>query len=91
MGIKFDRDPLAVEKNNYATKIVNAYIAHDLDAWPEISLNNFKLKSCLFGATNVVKNIDKEKWVYSGYEIAFDGILLYQVRGILVMTLPRTL
>ena len=31
MGIKFDKDPLAVEQNNYATKIVNAYINYDLD------------------------------------------------------------
>ena len=26
MKIKFDKDPLAVEQNNYLTKIVNAYI-----------------------------------------------------------------
>ena len=26
VGIKFDKDHLAVGKNNYATKIVNAYI-----------------------------------------------------------------
>ena len=31
MGINFDRDPLAVEQNNYVTKIANAYIAYDLD------------------------------------------------------------
>ena len=30
------------------------------------------LKKCLFGATNLLKNSDKEKWVYSGYGIAFD-------------------
>ena len=27
----------------------------------------------MFGATNIIKNSDKEKWVYSGYRIAFDG------------------
>ena len=26
----------------------------------------------MFGATNIVKNNDKDKWVYSGYEIACD-------------------
>ena len=26
MEIKFDSQPLAIEQNNYATKIVNAYI-----------------------------------------------------------------
>ena len=27
----------------------------------------------MFGVTNIVKNSDKDKWVYSGYGIAFDG------------------
>ena len=31
MGIKFDEHPLAVEKSNYTTEVVNAYIANDLD------------------------------------------------------------
>ena len=32
VGIKFDEDPLAVEQNNYRSKIVNVYIICDLDA-----------------------------------------------------------
>ena len=35
--------------------------------------NNFKLKNCLFGATNKVKNNNEEKYVYSGYGITFDS------------------
>ena len=31
--IKFDNDPLAVEQNNYMTKILNVYIINDLDTW----------------------------------------------------------
>ena len=58
MGIKLDKDPSAVQQNNYTTKIVNAYIVCDLDAWPNNPLNNFKLKNCLFCATNIVKNSD---------------------------------
>ena len=73
MGIKFDKDSLAVEKNNYLTKIVNVYIVCDLDAWPRNLTNNFKFKNCLFEATNIVKNSDKEKYVYSGYGITFDS------------------
>ena len=34
MGIKFDKDPLALEQNNYARKIVNVNIVQDLDACP---------------------------------------------------------
>ena len=55
MGIKFDKDPLAVEENNYLTKIVNVYILYELAAWPRNPTNNFKFKNCLFGATNIVK------------------------------------
>ena len=29
IGINFDKDPLAVEQNNYLSKIVNAYIVYD--------------------------------------------------------------
>ena len=37
----FDKDSLAVEQNNYLTKIVNVYIVYDLDVWPRNSTNNF--------------------------------------------------
>ena len=72
MGIKFDNDPLAEEQNNYLTKIVNLYIVYDLAAWSRNPTNNLKLMICLFAATNVVKNSDKEKYVYIGYGVAFN-------------------
>ena len=53
------------------TKIANVYIVCDLTAWPKIPLKNVTLKSCFFGATNIVN--EKDKWVFSGYGIAFDG------------------
>ena len=59
MGIKLDEDPLTVEQNNYASKIVNVYIVYDLDAWPRNSTNNFKFKNCLFGVSSVIENSDK--------------------------------
>ena len=73
IGIKFDKDPSSVEQNNYSTKIANVYIVYDLDAWLRNPTKNFKFKNCLFGATNIVKNSDKEKCVYSGYGITFDN------------------
>ena len=63
MGIKFDKVPLAVEQNNYTSKIVNIYIVYVLGAWSKNPTNNFKFKNCLFGATNIVKNSDTEKWI----------------------------
>ena len=71
MGIKFDKDPLAVEQNNYATKSVHIYMVYDLDAWSTNPTNNFKFKNCLFGPTSVIKNSDQEKYRYRGYGITF--------------------
>ena len=70
MGIKFDKDPLAVEQHNYLTKVANVYIAFRCLAEKSY---NFKFKNCLFGATSAVKNSDKEKSVDCGYEITFDS------------------
>ena len=56
------------------TKIVNVYIVYDLYAWPRNPTNNFKFyKNCLFGATSIVKNNDKEKYVYSDYRVTFNS------------------
>ena len=59
IGIKFYQDPLAVEQNNYATKIVNVCIIYDLNARPRNPTNKFKFKICLFGATDILKSSDK--------------------------------
>ena len=87
MGIKFDKEPLAIEPNNYLTKIVNVYIVHDLDTWPRNPTNNFKLKNCLFGPTTIIKNGDKENWGYSCYEIH----LIAEVSGFLIITMLEML
>ena len=73
MGIKFDRDPLAVEQNNQTIKIVNVCIVCDLEEWSRGPTNHFKFKNCLFAATNILKSSDKKKWVYSGYGTTFDS------------------
>ena len=49
------------------------FTSYDLDAWPRNPTNNFQFKNCLFGATNIVKNSDKENCVYTGYRIIFDS------------------
>ena len=73
MVIKFYKYPLAVEQNNYLSKIVNVYIFYDLVGWPRNPTNNFKLKNCLFVAFNLVKSSDKEQYVHNGYGITFDS------------------
>ena len=60
---------------------------YELNLWPKNPLDNFILKNCLFDATNIVKNSNKSKWVYSGYWIVFDG----KGEGDLVIVLPEML
>ena len=72
MGMQSDKDPLAVELKNYLTKIVNLYIVYDLYAWPRNPTTNFKCKNCLFGTANIVKDSDKENYLFSGYGVTFD-------------------
>ena len=79
LGIKFDKDALDVKQNNYITKI--------LDVLPRNLTDSFKFQIFLFCTTNIIKNNDKEKWVYSGYGI----YLMEQAHGILIMTLPGML
>ena len=73
VGIKFDKDPSAVKQNNYATKIVNAYIVYDLDTWTNNPVRNVTFKKVLVWGDWCSKNSDKEKWVFSGYWITFYG------------------
>ena len=53
------------------------YNIYDLDAQPRNPTNSFKFKNCLFGATNIVKHSDKEKYVYTEYGITFDSAGLW--------------
>ena len=55
-------------------KIVKVYIVYDLAAWQKIALENFALKNCSFGATNLIKNSDNDKCVYAWniHGIAFE-------------------
>ena len=48
MGIKFCEDPLAIEQNDYLTKIANVHIVYDSDTWPKTPLRNFTIKNCFF-------------------------------------------
>ena len=78
MGSNFDKDPLAVEQNNYLSKIVNIYIVFDLDNL------DFEFKNCLYGATSIVK---KRKDKESMCIVAMEWDLIVQVHGVLIMIL----
>ena len=66
---------------------MNAYIVYDLDDWPKIPLNSFKIKFALFGATNIINVVIKK----SGCIVAMEWHLMRQVHEILVMAMLRML
>ena len=59
---------------SWKSRGVLTYTVYELNAWPKHPTYNFKLKKkkCFLGAPNMLKNSDKEKWVYRGYKTAFD-------------------
>ena len=53
-------------------KVVNIYIVYQLAASSSHTIDP-TIKNCLFGAVTLTKNVDIEKYKYSGYGIGFDG------------------
>ena len=56
-GKKFDKDPLAVERNTYLTGIENAYTACDLEHWRIISPRHNQ--QCMTQLTLINLDLDK--------------------------------
>ena len=52
-------------------KVVNIYIVYELGASSSHN-NDPTLKNCLFGAVTLTKNVDIDKYGYSGYGVGFD-------------------
>ena len=62
------------DKASFTTNsVVNLYIVHELDRWSWYLNTDFTLKDCLFGAGNLTKNADRDKFKYTGYDTEFDS------------------
>ena len=51
---------------------MNLYIAVEIKSGIFYVDNGFTLRNILFGAVKLTKNVDPEKYSYSGYDISFD-------------------
>ena len=70
--VQFTRSCLKQPKFTFNhKKVVNIYIVYELEA-SSSHINDPTLKNCLFGAVTLTKNVDIEKYRYSGYGIGFD-------------------
>ena len=53
--------------------VVNLVIVPELDTFSRDLNTKFSLGNCLFGAVNLTKNADPNKYEYSGYGIGFNA------------------
>ena len=53
-------------------KIVNIYIVYEINKKTSTTSSDPTLENCLFGAVTLTKNINIDKYGYSGYGIEFD-------------------
>ena len=62
-------------KNNISIpkEVINLYISYTLSPWLRNLNTNFTLSNCLFGSVKLTKNVDPDKYKYSGYSIGFDS------------------
>ena len=72
ISLKFSRDYLKQNKVTYNHgKTINIYIVYKLSS--HTASTDFTVKNGLFGAINLTKIPDFEKYKYSGYKICFDS------------------
>ena len=60
-------------------KILNLYIVSKLELCQFSQANDFAITNCLFGAVKLNKNVDSDKYSYSGYGIGFDSGLTFSL------------
>ena len=70
---KFSGNCLSMSGISLYQKAVNLYISYIIDACPRDLNANFTPGNCLFGAVELTKNADPDKYSYSGYGIGFES------------------
>ena len=53
--------------------IVNIYIVYEINKKDNTTSSDPTLENCLFGAVTLTKNVEIDKYGYSGYRNGFDG------------------
>ena len=62
-------------------KIVNIYVVYDINKKDSTTSTDLTLENCLFGAVTLTKNVNIDKYGYSGYVIGFDRRSSYSFPG----------
>ena len=70
--VVFKKSCLKQDKTTYDhEKLLNIYILHEINKNFNISSHAIQ-ENCLFGTVSLTKNLDIDKYEYSGYGIGFD-------------------
>ena len=78
LRIKFDGSCLKQEKVTFThKKVVNIYIAHEINLCSCNVVKDFPLGNSLFGAVKLTKYADSDKYKHSGYGAGFELIGAY--------------
>ena len=73
IGVKFSESCLKQDKSRYTHgKIVKIYIVYEINKKDSTKSSDPTLENCLFGAVTLTKNVNIDKYGYSGYGIGFD-------------------
>ena len=71
--VKFSGSCLKHDKITYTHgKIVNIYIVYEMNKKDNTIISDPTLENCLFGAVTLTKNLNIDRYGYSGYGIGFD-------------------
>ena len=71
--VKFSGSCLKQDKITYTHgKIVNIYIVYEINKKDNTIISDPTLENCLFGAVTLTKNVNIDRYGYSGYGIGFD-------------------
>ena len=71
--VRFSGSCLKQDKITYTHgKIVNIYIVYEINKKDSTTISDPTLENCLFGAVTLTKNVNIDKYGYSGYGIGFD-------------------
>ena len=69
--VKFNGSCLKQDKITFTHgTIVNIYIVYEISK--NFNIRSYPTEKCLFGAVSLTKNVDIDKYKYSGYGIRFD-------------------
>ena len=78
-GNCFKQDKTRIRNNNNA---INIYCVYKLDPIASSRDTTFTIQNALFGAMQITKNADTDKYKYKGYDICFDEGGLFSIGNI---------